>query len=100
MLVSDRAGKGRHLAASIASGIYWRLEEHCFKQEIQADGLSVFFLYSDEFSADGVSSLLPHLLSVEPGSSPHRFRLNDKLYMKLVTPQCEPLYTVDMNLEG
>ena len=49
-----------------------------------------------EFTQDGVASLWPDVLSVEPGSDPYRFRLNAKLYLKLVTPKCEPLYTVHM----
>jgi len=38
----------RHLAASIAAGIYWRIGEDCFKQENRADGFSVFLFYSEE----------------------------------------------------
>ena len=38
----------RHLAATITSGIYWRLGQHCFKQVDRSDGLSVFFFYVDE----------------------------------------------------
>ena len=37
----------RHRSASVASGVYWRLGEHCFKQEKRADGLSVFLFFCD-----------------------------------------------------
>ena len=37
----------RHRSAAVASGVYWRLGEHCFKQEKRADGLSVFLFYCD-----------------------------------------------------
>ena len=37
----------RHRSASVASGVYWKLGEHCFKQEKRADGLSVFLFYCD-----------------------------------------------------
>ena len=77
LLVSDRARKGRHLAASIASGIYWRLGEHCFKQEIRADGLSVFFFYSDEEWWVTTSPVAPgfdsswHARACPPVDTPH-----------------------------
>ena len=51
------------------------------------------------FFPDGVCSLWPDLLSVEPGEPPYRFRLNDSLYLKLVTPFLDPLYTVHMDIE-
>ncbi len=51
------------------------------------------------FFPDGVCSLWPDLLSVEPGEPPYRFRLNDTLYLKLVTPFLDPLYTVHMDIE-
>ena len=38
----------RHLAASIAAGIYWRIEKDTFKQENRADGFSVFGFHSKE----------------------------------------------------
>ena len=38
----------RHLAASIAAGIYWRIGEDCFKQKNRADGFSVFLFYSED----------------------------------------------------
>ena len=44
-----------------------------------------------EFSPEGLCSLWSDLLSVEPGEPPYRFRLNDTLYLKLVTPHCVPL---------
>jgi len=50
------------------------------------------------FFPDGVCSLWPDLLSVEPGEPPYRFRLNDALYLKLVTPYLDPLYTVHMDI--
>ena len=50
------------------------------------------------FFPDGVCSLWPELLSVEPGEPPYRFRLNDALYLKLVTPYLDPLYTVHMDI--
>ena len=51
------------------------------------------------FFPDGVCSLWPDILSVEPGEPPYRFRLNDTLYLKLVTPYLDPLYTVHMDVE-
>ena len=51
------------------------------------------------FFPDGVRSLWPDLLSVEPGEPPYRFRLNDTLYLKLVTPFLDPLYAVHMDIE-
>jgi hypothetical protein len=51
------------------------------------------------FFPDGVCSLWPDVLSVEPGEPPYRFRLNDTLYLKLVTPFLDPLYTVRVDFE-
>ena len=62
--------------------------------------LEAFVSLEIEFSPEGVCSLWPDLLSVEPGEPPYRFRLNDTLYMKLVTPHCVPLYTIYLNLES
>jgi len=59
--------------------------------------LDAFVPLEIEFSPEGVCSLLPDLLSVEPGEPPYRFRLNDTLYLKLATPQCVRLYTVYLN---
>ena len=59
--------------------------------------LDAFVPLEIEISPRGVCSLWPDLLSVEPGDSPYRFRLNDTLYLKLATPHCVPLYTVHMN---
>jgi hypothetical protein len=53
-----------------------------------------------EFGPEGVCSLWPDLLSVELGEPPYRFRLNDTLHMKLVTPRCVPLYTIYLSLES
>ena len=61
--------------------------------------LDAFVPLEVEISPEGVCSLWPDLLSVEPGDSPYRFRLNDTLYLKLATPHCAPLYTVYLNLE-
>ena len=58
--------------------------------------LDAFVPLEIEISPEGVCSLWPDLLSVEPGDSPYRFRLSDTLY-KLATPHCVSLYTVYMN---
>ena len=52
-----------------------------------------------EVSGDGLCSLWPELITVEPGTPAYRFRLNGTLYMNLVSPGGDPLYSVFMNLE-
>ena len=52
-----------------------------------------------EFSHAGVCTLWPGSLSVMPGEAPYRFRLHGPLYLKYVTPVCELLYSVHMELE-
>jgi hypothetical protein len=52
-----------------------------------------------ELSTDGVCSLWPEFLSVEPGAEPYRFRLHGPLYLKYVTPECVLLYSAHMELE-
>ena len=52
-----------------------------------------------EVSGDGLCSLWPEVITVEPGSPAHRFKLNGTLYMHLVSPGGDPLYSVFMNLE-
>ena len=52
-----------------------------------------------EVSGDGLCSLWPEVLIVEPGSPAHRFKLNGTLYMNLVSPGGDPLYSVFVNLE-
>ena len=59
--------------------------------------LDAFVQWEIEFSPEGVCSLWPDLLSVEPVRPPYRFRLNDTLYLKLATPHCMPLFTLYMN---
>ena len=61
--------------------------------------LDAFTAVKIEFTPEGVCTLWPDLLSVEPGEPPYRFRLNDTLYLQLVTPLCVPLYTVRMDFE-
>ena len=51
-----------------------------------------------EVSGDGLCSLWPEVITVEPGSV-HRFKLIGALYMNLVSPAGDPLYSVFMNLE-
>ena len=59
------------------------------------------FLSSEiELGPEGVCSLWPDLISVEPGKPPYCVRLNDTLDLKLPTPQSLPLYTVYLNLGG
>ena len=51
-----------------------------------------------EVSGDGLCTLWPEVITVEPGSV-HRFKLNGTLYMNLVSPGGDPLYSVFVNLE-
>jgi hypothetical protein len=60
--------------------------------------LDAFLPFEIEISPEGVCSLWPDLLSVEPGDSPYRFRLNGTLYLKFPTPHSLPLYTVYLKL--
>ena len=53
--------------------------------------LDAFTALETEFSPEGVCTLWPDLLSVEPGEPPYRFRLKDTLYLKLVTPFLDTL---------
>ena len=85
---------------------YWPLRgtrEDAWKRAITFDPkknkppLDAFVPLEIEISPEGVCSLWPDLLSIEPGDSSYRFRLNDALYLKLATPHCVPLYTVYMN---
>ena len=52
-----------------------------------------------EFSHAGVCTLWPDSLSVERGEEPYRFRLHGSLYLKYVAPECELLYSTQMELE-
>ena len=45
--------------------------------------LDAFVPLEIEISPEGICSLWPDLLSVEPGDSPYRFRLNDTLYFEI-----------------
>ena len=47
----------------------------------------------------GLCSLWPEVLTVEPGTPACRYRLNGTLYMNLVTPEGDPLYSTLMNME-
>ena len=89
-------------------GRYWPLRltrDEAWKRAIafypkkNKPSLDAFTALEIEFSPEGVCALWPDLLSVEPGEPPYRFRLNETLYLKLVTPLCVPLYTVRMDFE-
>jgi hypothetical protein len=52
-----------------------------------------------EVSGDGLCTLWLEAILVEPGSPACRFKLNGALYLNLVSPGGDPMYSVFMDLE-